>query len=934
MTDYSWCDFLNDVIKRRKCIEGLEVYFENQQELNAPEFLTFLKMFSKDEPHGVLSEKEIAKERGIKIGTVKTHRTAIYSKFGLTQIDEDDRAIDPRRKRGGELWRRLWIEYQKLKKDGEISSIVTDNYVVVKENNRTTPDIVSVALSQIPKKTIFGRPTRVPRWIGRNSLLDDLYNDIENGRRVTVLYGQCGIGKTSMATKLLEKCGLDISDNSISESCIYYNILYFKAKDSHSFYALAEKFLEAFGLRNAGVNLEDKTCVQSEIIDLIPSQQIIEIILDKLTQDKWLVAIDNLDSLMGQGNKCMSSDIGNLFNQLAYENHRSQIIITSQKLPLDLEDSKTRSLDIDFIRAEKIEAISEVDSIQLLTELGMQDTEEDLSWIAKEVNGNPKILELLAKYADRPGQLRNEEGLVTKNVKPIVEAQLQKQGKTAQNLLKRMCILRIGMNASELNILRSFNHNGEETECNKEFGEETEALLENLKNCGLIDEIYDRSVYKNLYLLHSSIAEALQDIFGQDLTYLWQYAAILYDSFDPPKDFRSLGDLRFIREKIHFWWLLGRYEDASETFIEFLLPSLRQWGYWGLQQEWCEKALIYTKGISNRTCRQALACIYRDTGRWDEAEDYFKLLLTDAENEESSNEIAALTALLGGIARRRGHWAKAQELFQKSLELYTKLEDPSGIASCWVRLGNIERNRGKWGDAEEFFKKALKLRTKLDNLAGIASCWCLLGDISRNRGDWDKATELYKQSHKLHTETELDNPSGLASCLVRLGNIERNQGNWSDAKEFFQDSLKLRTKLGDISGRAMCLGFLGDIASCLNEWDQANIFLREFLDIATKLGNRSGIAIAWRFLGEHELRQGNVRDAETSLNEALTAMEDLQMLDGIAETNWDLMRLYQAKGDESKAQEHYSLSRDQFTKLGAKKDLEKVESEWSNFTQA
>jgi tetratricopeptide (TPR) repeat protein/Cdc6-like AAA superfamily ATPase len=905
MSEYDcWLDFLNKFISRERCIEGLEPYFKNQQELKASELQTFLKMFSEDSPHGVLSEAKIVKERGIPLGTVKNHRTAIYLKLGLTQTDEDDRAIDPRQKKGGDLWCKLWAGYQKLRED-----------------------------SQVQKKTIFGRPTEVPRWKGRDVLLNDLYNDIENGRKVTVLYGQCGIGKTSLATKLLEKCGLNIADNSISESCIYYNILYFKAKDSHNFYALAEKFLEAFGMKNAGVNLEDKTCVQLGIVDLIPSQQIIEIIIDKLTQDNWLVAIDDLDSLMGQGSRCMSSDIGNLLNQIVHENHISQIIITSQKLPLDLEDSKTRSLDIDFVRAEKIEALSEVASIQLLKELGMQDTEEDLAWIAGEVNGNPKILELLAKYADRPGQLRNEKGLVTKNVKPIVEAQLQKQGEPAQNLLKRMCILRIGMNASELNILRSFNHNGEETKCSKEFGNETGALLENLKNCGLVDEIYDRSAYKNLYLLHSSIAEALQDIFGQDLTYLWQCAASLYDSFDLPKDFRSLGDLRFIREKIHFWWLLERYEDASETFIELLLPSLRQWGYWGLQQEWCEKALIYTKGASNRTCRQALACIYRDTGRWDEAEDYFQLLLADAEKERSSIEIATLTVMLGGIAGRRGHWNKAIKLFEKSLKLYTKLKDLAGIASCWVRIGNINRNRGNWDEAEELFQKSLDLRTKLGNLAGMASCWCLLGDIARNRGDWDKAIELYEQSHKLHIENEVNNPSGLASCLIRMGTIARKRGDWEESQAFFQDALKRRTKLGDISGRAMCLGFLGDIASCLNKWEEAKELLQQFLDIATKLGNRSGMAIAWRFQGKHELRQGNFEDAETLLKKALTAMDDLQMVDSIAETSWDLMRLYQAKCDKSQAQKYHSISLDLFTKLGAKKDLEKVESEWSSFTQ-
>jgi hypothetical protein len=58
-------------------------------------------------------------------------------------------------------------------------------------------------------------------------------------------------------------------------------------------------------------------------------------------------------------------------------------------------------------------------------------------------------------------------------------------------------------------------------------------------------------------------------------------------------------------------------------------------------------------------------------------------------------------------------------------------------------------------------------------------------------------------------------------------------------------------------------------------------------------------------------------------------MEELKMLDSIAETNWDLAQLYRATGDEQQAQQHYSISHELYTKLGAKGDLERIESEWS-----
>jgi uridine kinase len=128
MTEYIWSIYLNEVVDGQRCIEGLETYFEScqrGQKLESPELETFFIMFAIDEPHGVLREKEIANKGQIAVGTVKNHRTAIYSKFGLTQKDENYTAIDPHRKKGGDLWSKLYAGYLKLKKGTESISIET-----------------------------------------------------------------------------------------------------------------------------------------------------------------------------------------------------------------------------------------------------------------------------------------------------------------------------------------------------------------------------------------------------------------------------------------------------------------------------------------------------------------------------------------------------------------------------------------------------------------------------------------------------------------------------------------------------------------------------------------------------------------------------------------------------------------------------------------
>jgi hypothetical protein len=64
------------------------------------------------------------------------------------------------------------------------------------------------------------------------------------------------------------------------------------------------------------------------------------------------------------------------------------------------------------------------------------------------------------------------------------------------------------------------------------------------------------------------------------------------------------------------------------------------------------------------------------------------------------------------------------------------------------------------------------------------------------------------------------------------------------------------------------------------------------------------------------------------LQDALAQMQQLVMIDSIAETNWDLAQLYRAKNNPDLAQQHYNIAHQLYSQLGAAKDLEKIEREW------
>jgi len=692
----------------------------------------------------------------------------------------------------------------------------------------------------------------------------------------------------------MEALGIDIQAQKLQDNCVYDGVIYFKVQQGTSFDEGAGQLLRDLG--------------DDQKQDLLKPEEKINQIISYLAALRWLVVLDNLEAILlpardENAGRSVSPEWGQLLNGLVYRNHQSQILITSREMPVDLGELRGRkySFNRKLMQEYPLEGVEKDAAVRILRDYGLQDSEEDLEWIAERVKGHPLILDILGNnYADQPGYLRKHPTLVTDEATPVLQEQLIRLDEAGRELLRRMCVLRVPIEVQGLTFLRLYEDDEkdfsrfwlaaemeEPAELTTEEIGETEELVKKLVASSLVRRGYDSQKQEPVYDLHQVIADFLQQEYATEMPELLDRVYKFYCTGKSIANPKTLADLQPILEAQHFAFQLGSYGEAYNLLSGNLREHLYTWGHWTLMKELYEKILPHLTDTNDRAYSlREVGIIHRNSGNWNEAESYFSDALALSEEEDNKSGTATALGMLGDIASNRGNWDEAESLYNQCLEIETELGDRSGMAISWGVLGDIARNRGNWDEAESLYNQSLKLSTELGDRSGMASSWGSLGYIANVRGNWDEAETLYNKC--LEMMTELGDRSGMASSWGVLGDIARNRGNWDEAESLYNQSLELRTELGDRSGLAQSIGSLGEV----------------------------------------ELGRGNLDQAEKFLTEALADMEKLGMTWHIGETSYDLAQLWQKRGNPALAQHHYTTAVDIFTRLGAAKDLERIQQEW------
>ncbi|MEH2312138.1 MAG: NB-ARC domain-containing protein [Nostoc sp.] len=316
-----------------------------------------------------------------------------------------------------EICRRLLLNVQ------EIADFSDANVEVAREEEKTDSTVQTKSVTKVELGGQDAYPTRetrvvlnqaipeVPVWKGRDQLLEELQTKLlqsENPVKVLALIGQGGIGKTSLAVKLLEALGVNCGRSALTpvekganvEECAYECVIYFKAQEGTSFDDVAEFILiDGLGIQTA----ETLKTVDEKIAKII----------EGLAQTRTLVVLDNLESILQPANhpqagRSISPDWGKLLNALVYQQHQSQTLLTSREVPTDLADIRYEGAepDSELVYIERISGVATVAGVEILRQRQLKDSVADLQWISERVEGHVFLLTQLAAIGKgKPGSL-------------------------------------------------------------------------------------------------------------------------------------------------------------------------------------------------------------------------------------------------------------------------------------------------------------------------------------------------------------------------------------------------------------------------------------------------------------------------------------------------------------------------------------------------
>ena len=196
-----------------------------------------------------------------------------------------------------------------------------------------------------------------------------------------------------------------------------------------------------------------------------------------------------------------------------------------------------------------------------------------------------------------------------------------------------------------------------------------------------------------------------------------------------------------------------------------------------------------------------IAGVYERQGNYPKALELFQKALAIREDVlgKKHPSTAASYSNIAGVYERQGNYPKALELFQKALAIREDVlgkKHPSTAAS-YSNIAGVYESQGSYLKALELFQKVLTIEEEVlgKKHPSTATSYNNIALVYTNQGNYPKALKLYQKALAIKEEVLGKNHPSTAASYNNIAGVYESQGNYPKALELFQKALAIQEEV-------------------------------------------------------------------------------------------------------------------------------------------
>jgi tetratricopeptide (TPR) repeat protein len=707
-------------------------------------------------------------------------------------------------------------------------------------------------------------------WVGRETLIGDLFPKLQGQTRLLWITGISGIGKTAFGECLVNHAWK--SDPSFQ--WIYLEILEGQSPD---FTSVVAELLAKLGDNELNSQEQNNP-------DLLAKR-----LLQKLRSHHYWLQLDSLERLLDseQTNEFIDPYWATFLQRCLTDfNIISRLVLTSQVFPRALIEFSDRYSNT-WLEC-RLSGLLQVDrqleffaKRKVVVESSNRDI---LIRIATIYEGHPLVLKVISEdilngfagnvlafwqiyqpefeqvsrelQATRPNETEYNEALYRK-VRERIRQSLDRIPPEALDLLCRSAVFRRPVSKKFwLAMLENFS------------SQDQTLAYQALDDRALIEK--EGTDIRQ----HNLIRSVAYDLLKTNI-FLWdkaerQAANLWLNAYKSKPNSSNLENVRGYLEAFDHYGEVGDWKAAKDILITPLdsfsrVDILRQLQFWGLYQD----------GI--QLCQKILKQFDSDT------------------------DIICFK-MLGNYHYHLSNYSKSIDFYQQSLSISKEIGNHCGEGNALCGLGIVYDSMGLHEQAIDFYKQHLMIAREINDRQGESISQGNQGLAYNSIGDYKQAIICHQQHLKI--AREIGDRYGEGNALNNLGLANYSLGLYQEAINFYQQYMVIVQDIGDRRGEAISSGNLGNVYRAMGNYQKAFDLLSQKLVISREIRSQQSESYALQGLGETLIKLEQYDNALQNLGEALKICQEIGENSLKAEVLKSLSELYRSSGEKETAQQY------------------------------